>query len=77
MTPVEAFELLRKRRIKEIAKGRRVEELTTLELDEILRLYGCRIPHFGGDEYDAMMAAYDWLGTEEGEREVARFMAGS
>ena len=66
MTPVEAFALLRERRIGEIAKGRGVAELTTLELAECLRLHGCRIPRFEGDEYDATMAAYDWLDTAEG-----------
>jgi hypothetical protein len=75
MTPIEAFAMLRTRCIDEIAKGRRMEELATLELAEILRLHGCRIPRFGGDEYAATIAVYDWLDTEEGEREVARFMA--
>ena len=50
MTPIEAFAMLRTRCIDEIAKGRRMEELATLELVEILRLYGCRIPRFDGDE---------------------------
>jgi hypothetical protein len=46
--------------------------LPTLELAEILRLHGCRIPRFGGDEYAAAIAVYDWLDTEHGERETAR-----
>ena len=75
MTPVEAFELLRERRIEEIAKGRGVAELTTLELADCLRLHGCHIPRFEGDELDATMAVYDWLDTTEGEREIARFRA--
>ena len=75
MTPIEAFVLLRERCIEEITKGRGVRELTTLELAEILCLHGCRIPRFEGDEYDATMAAYDWLDTEEGEREIARMLA--
>ena len=74
MTPAEAFALLRERRIDEIAKGRWVRELSTLELVEILRLYGCRIPRFEGDDYDATIASYDWFDTEEGEREFRRFM---
>ena len=73
MTPVEAFALLRERRIEEIAKGRGVAELTTLELIECLRLYGCRIPCFEGDELDATMAVYDWLDAE-GEREIAQLL---
>jgi hypothetical protein len=73
MTPVEAFTQLRERRIEEIAKGRGVAELTTLELIECLRLYGCRIPRFGGDERDATMAVYDWLDAE-GEREIAQLL---
>ena len=75
MTPTEAFAMLRTRCIDEIAKGRRMQELASWELAEILRLHGCRIPRFGGDEYAATIAVYDWLDTEEGEREVARFMA--
>ena len=74
MTPVEAFALLRERRIEEIAKGRGVAELATLELVECLRLYGCRIPRFEGDELDATMAVYDWLDAAEGEREIAQFL---
>jgi hypothetical protein len=75
MTPTEAFVMLRTRCIDEIAQGRRVEELASWELAEILRLHGCRIPRFRGDRYAATMAVYDWLDTEEGEREVSRFMA--
>ena len=75
MTPIEAFAMLRTRCIDEIAKGRRMQELASWELAEILRLHGCRIPRFGGDGYAATVAVYDWLDTEEGEREVARFMA--
>jgi hypothetical protein len=75
MTPTEAFAMLRERCLDEIAKGRRMEELASWELAEILRLHGCRIPRFGGDEHGAMVAVYDWLDTEEGEREIARFMA--
>ena len=75
MTPIEAFAMLRERCIDEIAKGRRMEELATVELVEILRLHGCRIPRFGGVDHDAIKAVYDWLDTEEGEREIARFMA--
>ncbi len=75
MTPVEAFELLRERRIAEIAKGRGLAELTTLELAECLRLHGCRIRRFADNEHGAMMAVYDWIGTAEGEAEIARFTA--
>ena len=75
MTPTEAFAMLRTRCIDEIAKGRRMQELASWELAEILRLHGCRIPRFGGDEYAATIAVYDWLDTEEGKWEVARFMA--
>jgi hypothetical protein len=76
MTPIEAFAMLRTRCIEEIVKGRReVRDLSTPELVEILRLHGCPIPRFAGDGYAAIVAAYDWLGTEEGEREIARFMA--
>jgi hypothetical protein len=74
MSPVEAFALLRERRIEEIIKGRGVAELTTLELTECLRLHGCRIPRFEGDELDATMAAYDWLDTAEGEKEIAQLL---
>jgi hypothetical protein len=74
MTPIEAFALLRTRCIDEIAQGRRVQELASWELGEILRLHGCRIPRFGGDQYAAIKAVYYWLDTAEGEREVARFM---
>ena len=75
MTPTEAFAMLRTRCIDEIAKGRRMQELPTLELAEILRLHGCGIPRFGGDEYATIKAVYDWLDTEDGEREIARFRA--
>jgi hypothetical protein len=75
MTPIEAFAMLRTRCIDEIAKGRRVEELATAELAKILRLHGCHIPRFGGDEYAAAQAVYDWLDTEDGGRETARFRA--
>jgi hypothetical protein len=72
MTPAEAFALLRERRIGEITKGRPVEELSTLELAECLRLRGCRMPRFEGDEYAATMAVYDWMGTPEGAREITQ-----
>jgi hypothetical protein len=75
MTPVEAFALLRERRIEEIAKGRGVAELTTLELVECLRLHGCRIPRFEGDEGDATMAVYDWLDTAEGDAVLSALVA--
>ena len=78
MTPVEAFALLRERRIEEIAKGRGVAELTTLELVECLRLHGCRIPRFAkGDERDATMAVYDWLDTAEGDAMLSALIAKS
>ena len=77
MTPAEAFALLRERRIEEIAKGRGVAELTTLELAECLRLHGCRIPRFEGDEYDATMAVYDWLDTAEGDAVLSALVAKS
>jgi hypothetical protein len=41
MTPIEAFELLRERRIQEITQGGGARELSTPELAEVLRLYGC------------------------------------
>jgi hypothetical protein len=76
MTPIEAFAMLRERCIEEIVKKRReVRDLSSPELVEILRLHGCPIPRFAGDDYAAMVAAYAWLGTEEGEREIARCMA--
>ena len=77
MTPVEAFALLRERCIEEIAKGRGVNELSTLELAECLRLHGCRIPRFEGDEYDATMAVYDWLDTAEGDAVLSALVAKS
>jgi hypothetical protein len=77
MTPVEAFALLRERGIGEIAKGRGVAELSTLELAECLRLHGCRIPRFEGDELDATMAVYDWLDTAEGDAVLSALVAKS
>ena len=46
MTPIQAFELLRERRIGEITRGRDPTELASSELLEILRLYGAPIPRF-------------------------------
>jgi hypothetical protein len=74
MMPVEAFALLRERHIEEIAKGRGVAELTTLELTECLRLHGCRIPRFEGDAYDATMEVYDWIGMTEGDAVLSAFL---
>ena len=73
MTPIEAFGLLQERCIREIAQGRRVEELASWELAEILRLHGCRIPRFEGDGCAVTASFYDWLDTEQGEAEIARF----
>ena len=75
MTPLEAFVMLRHRRIEEIAKGREAKELSTPELAECMRRSGCKIPRFVGDGYAVTMAIYDWAGTKEGEREIARFTA--
>jgi hypothetical protein len=75
MTPLEAFVTLRERRIQEIAKGREPKELSTPELAECMRRSGCRIPRFVGEGYAVTSEIYDWAGTIEGEREIARFMA--
>jgi hypothetical protein len=75
MTPLEAFVMLRERRIDEIAKGREAKELSTPELAECMRRSGCRIPRFVGEGYAVASAIYDWAGTKEGEREIARFRA--
>jgi hypothetical protein len=74
MTPLEAFHVLRERRIQEITQGRGARELSTPELAEVLRLYGCGIPRFEGDGHAATMAVYDWIETEEGKQEMARLM---
>ena len=75
MTPLEAFAMLRERRINEIARGREVRELSTPELAECMRRSGCQIPRFVGEGYAVTSAIYDWAGTKEGEREIARFEA--
>jgi hypothetical protein len=77
MTPLEAFHALRERRIQEITQGRGVRKMTTPELAEVLRLYGCGIPRLEGNEHDVAMAVYDWLGTEEGKAMLGGFIAKS
>ena len=73
MTPLEAFVMLRERRIGEITRGRSARELSTPELAECMRRLGCQIPRFGGDGHTVTMAFYDWADTKEGEREIARW----
>jgi hypothetical protein len=53
MTPTEAFETLRRRRIDEIVDGRSVYELALAELLEILRLDGVPIPRFENPDAEA------------------------
>ena len=60
MTPIQAFELLRERRIGEITRGRDPTELASSELLEVLRLYGAPIPRFASAE-----AEREWGESDE------------
>jgi hypothetical protein len=62
MTPAEAFEMLRGRRVREIAQGREMREIPTSQLMDLLRLYGVPIPRFESDD-----AETKWLDSEAAE----------
>jgi hypothetical protein len=65
LTPAEAFEMLRERRVREIMKGRELRQIPTPELLDLLRLEGAPIPIFDNEE-----AALAWHRTASPEYET-------
>ena len=61
MTPAEAFNLLRARRLEEICRERNSQQLSNVELADVLRLYGYCIPRLDSED-----AAIAWLDSEDG-----------